>query len=157
MKEIWRFSIRNSAFGLWSSKNKFTLTVQSFFDIWLCDIPFIIWSRMFTLEATVENVLTGMMLGLLVVASADEWGRLEGWEGWGCTGMMPAADESVDGFFFEVSTFIWFGKSSRDIPCNIRVFRVYWRTDTLVSQSLVVIFNVPISLHYLCACNITDS
>ena len=157
MKEIWRFSLWIAPLVYKVPKINLLPTVQSFFDIWLCDIPFIIWSRMFTLEATVENVLTGMMLGLLVVASADEWGRLEGWEGWGCTGMMPAADESVDGFFFEVSTFIWFGKSSRDIPCNIRVFRVYWRTYTLVSQSLMVIFNIPISLHHLCACKITDS
>ena len=103
-------SIQNGAFGLWSSKNKFTLlTFQSFFDIWLWDIPFIIWSRMFTLEEGVEKVLIGIMLVLLVAVSlVVEWS----WDGW-FTGVETVA---VSLFFFEESAFIWLGNSKRDIP-----------------------------------------
>ena len=78
---------------------------------------------MFTLEATAEKVLVGILLVvaspvLLVASTDDEWGRGEGLV-MGFTGMMLATANS--GLFLAESTFIWFGKSRRDIPCIIRV------------------------------------
>ena len=75
------------------------------------------------MEATAEKVLVGILLvvasPVLLVASTDEeWGRGEGLF-MGFTGMMLATANS--GLFLAESTFIWFGKSSRDIPCIIRV------------------------------------